>query len=113
MLPGDIDEIAGQVKEAAAPFAGKTIVLTGGRGFLGRYFTRTLVRLNEMALKPACGIIVLDNLITAGKDGSQMEKLPHCQFFQHDIIKPFKAPGKVDYIIHAAGIASPFYYRAY
>lgn len=113
MLPSDIDEIASRLKEAAAPFAGKTILLTGGRGFLGRYFARAFVRLNETVLKPACELIVLDNLITAGKDGSQTEKLPHCQFFQHDIIKPFKALGKVDYIIHAAGIASPFYYRAY
>src|SRR6266478_7832801 len=113
MLQSDIDEIASLVGEVAAPFAGKTILLTGSRGFLGRYFTRTFIRLNETVLKPACEVIVLDNLITAGKEGSQTEKLPHCQFFQHDIIKPFKALGRVDYVIHAAGIASPFYYRAY
>src|ERR1051325_1969011 len=113
MLQSDIDEIVSRVKDAAAPFAGKTIFLTGGRGFLGRYFTRVFVSLNEKHLKPACKIVVLDSLITAGKEGSQMEELPNCQFFQHDIVKPFKALGKMDYIIHAAGIASPFYYRAY
>jgi len=113
MLQSDIDEIASRLKEAAAPLAGKTILLTGGRGFLGRYFTRALVKLNETTLKVPCKIIVLDNLITAGKDGSKTETFPHCQIFQHDIIKPFKLDGKVDYIIHAAGIASPFYYRAY
>src|SRR5262245_4832273 len=113
MLQTDIDEIARRLKPHAAPLSGKTILLTGGRGFLGRYFTQSLVRLTKTALKRPCKLIVLDNLITAGKEGSRTEKLPHCQFFQHDIIKPFKALGKLDYIIHAAGIASPFYYRAY
>jgi UDP-glucuronate decarboxylase len=113
MLQTDIDEIARRLKPHAAPLSGKTILLTGGRGFLGRYFTQSLVRLNKTGLKRPCKLIVLDNLITAGKEGSRAEKLPHCQFFQHDIIKPFKALGELDYIIHAAGIASPFYYRAY
>ena len=64
MLPSDIDEIAGRIQAAAALFAGKTILLTGGRGFLGRYFTKALLKLNETALKPACELIVLDSLIT-------------------------------------------------
>lgn len=113
MLLTDIEEIANRLKDAAAPLAGKTILLTGGRGFLGRYFTKVFIRLNEIALKTPCEVIVLDNLITAGKEGSQKEQLPHCRIIEHDIVKPFALPGKVDYILHAAGIASPFYYRAY
>jgi UDP-glucuronate decarboxylase len=114
MLQSDIYEIADRLKDAAGPLAGKNILLTGGRGFLGRYFTRALVRLNETALKKTpCKITVLDNLITAGKEGSKTEKFPHCKIIKHDIIKPFKLAAKVDYILHAAGIASPFYYRAY
>src|ERR1700691_2393869 len=110
MLTSDVYEIADRLKEAAGPLAGKTILLTGGRGFLGRYFTRALVRLNETALKKnPCKILVLDNLITAGKEGSKGEKFPHCRIVKHDIIRPFKLPTKVDYILHAAGIASPFY----
>jgi UDP-glucuronate decarboxylase len=114
MLPSDILEIASRLQEASAPLAGKTILITGGRGFLGRYFTKALVRLNETALKKhPCKMVVLDNLITAGKEGSKSEKLPHVKIVKHDIIKPFKFPSKIDYILHAAGIASPFYYRAY
>ncbi len=114
MLPSDIIEIASRLEDACTPLAGKTILITGGRGFLGRYFTRALVRLNETALKKnPCKMLVLDNLITAGKEGSKAEKMPHVKIVKHDIIKPFKLPGKIDYILHAAGIASPFYYRAY
>lgn len=114
MLQSDIEEIAGRLHGVAGALANKTILLTGGRGFLGRYFARTLVQLNQTTLKKSpCRIIVLDNLITAGKEGSRTEQLPRCKIIKHDIIKPFKIPGKVDYILHAAGIASPFYYRAY
>jgi UDP-glucuronate decarboxylase len=114
MLPSDIDEIASRLEKSVAPFAGKTILLTGGRGFLGRYFTRALVKLNETVLsKSPCKMIILDNLITAGKEGSLVETFPNCEIIPHNIIQPFKLPGKVDYIIHAAGIASPFYYRAF
>ena len=35
------------------------------------------------------------------------------EFFVHDVIQPFSFDENVDYVIHAAGIASPFYYRAY
>lgn len=34
-------------------------------------------------------------------------------FIDHDVIKPFPWEDSLDYVIHAAGIASPFYYRAY
>ena len=35
------------------------------------------------------------------------------EFIQHDVVHPYESDGQFDYIIHAAGIASPFYYRAY
>lgn len=114
MLPSDIEEISRRLHESAGALSNKTILLTGGRGFLGRYFAQTLIRLNQTTLKKSpCRIIILDNLITAGKEGSRKERLPRCQFIKHDIIKPIRIPGKVHYILHAAGIASPFYYRAY
>ncbi len=112
MLPTDIDEMASRLKDLAPAFSGKTVLLTGGRGFLGRYFTRALAKMNETMDKP-CEVVVLDNLITAGKEGSKDENLPNVRFIKHDIIKPYWHEGHVDYILHAAGIASPFYYRAY
>lgn len=113
MLPSDIDEIVARLKPAAPALAGKNILLTGGRGFLGRYFTEVLVRLNASVLKKPCKVLVLDSLITAGKDGRAVEDFPHVRFVRHDIIRPLRQKTKADYIIHAAGIASPFYYRAY
>lgn len=113
MLDSDIDEIAERLKPAAQELAGKTVLLTGGRGFLGRYFTRAFVRLNETTLRKPCKVLVLDSLITAGRDGKKVESFPHVRFARHDVIRPFRQKIKPDFIVHAAGIASPFYYRAY
>lgn len=112
-LKSDIAEIASSLGAEAREFSGKTVVLCGGCGFLGRYFIAVFSHLNETVLKKPCRLIVLDNLITAGAAGSSASRIPHGRFVNHDVAKPFKPGGKVDFIIQAAGIASPFYYRQY
>ncbi len=109
----DIDEVVGRISNAAKDFSGKTALLTGGRGFLGRYFMEVFNRLNQEILEKPVKLLVLDNLITAGQEGAQIPEFENIEFVQHDVIQPFDFDGKLDYVIHAAGIASPFYYRAY
>jgi UDP-glucuronate decarboxylase len=113
LLKSDIAEIVDRLAVPAQEFAGKTVLLTGGRGFLGRYFMEIFAELNRRVLKKPCQLVALDNLITAGKEGSVITEYPHTSFVQHDVIKPYKWKGPLHYVIHAAGIASPFYYRAY
>ena len=112
-LQSDIEEIVTRIADGAAGFAGKTVLLSGGRGFLGRYFTEVFALLNARVLEKPVKLIVLDNLITAGEEGARIEERENISFFRHDVIQPFAWDGPLDYIIHAAGIASPFYYRAY
>ncbi len=107
-LESDIVEIADRLGEKADLLAGKTVLLTGARGFLGRYFTRVFAHLNENRLDKPCSVIALDNLITSGKAGEAIPDLPHFTFFCHDVIEPFVPDDKVDFVVHAAGIASPF-----
>ena len=113
VLKTDLTEIVSRLGEEAKQFAGKTIILTGGRGFLGRYFLNVFAALNANVLEAPVRLIVLDNLITAGNYGSKSPGFDHMEFVVHDVIRPFSFDENVDYVIHAAGIASPFYYRAY
>jgi UDP-glucuronate decarboxylase len=112
-LESDIGEIVERLGPAADAFSGKTVLITGGRGFLGRYFTRVFSALNSRPGFAKCRVLALDNLITAGDAGRTEKDGPGIEFLEHDVIKPFRFDEKIDFILHAAGIASPFYYRAY
>ena len=113
VLKTDLTEIVSRLGEEAKQFAGKTVILTGGRGFLGRYFLNVFAALNANVLEAPVRLIVLDNLITAGNYGSEAPGFEHVEVIVHDVIQPFSFDENVDYVVHAAGIASPFYYRAY
>jgi UDP-glucuronate decarboxylase len=111
LLDSDIDEIAIGLGDLAHEFAGKRILITGVRGFLGRYFTDVFLHLNAKVLKDPCEVIGLDNLVTSGELGAEIPKDRRFAFVNHDIIKPFYPERPVDFVLHAAGIASPYYYR--
>jgi UDP-glucuronate decarboxylase len=113
LLASDIKEIVISLGDKANALAGKTIMLTGGRGFLGRYFTEVIASLNSTVLEEPCKVIVIDNLITAGDAGAKVVEIDNMVFYDHDVIKPLEWNDKLDIIIHAAGIASPYYYRKY
>lgn len=125
LLKTDIAEIVSHLPIGALEqFAGKHVLMTGARGFLGRYLTRVFDYLNKTHLVGSeVRVTGLDNFVSAGEAGRDVSGFDgeFIRFVEHDVIKPFNpAPrnvgGKVgfpvDYIIHAAGIASPAHYRA-
>ena len=112
-LASDIQEIAAGLGEEAKRLAGCTILLCGGAGFLGRYFATLFAYLNDQVLPKPCQVIVCDNLITSGKLGEAPLPKRGFRFLSHDIIQPLAIDEPIDYVIQAAGIASPYYYRKY
>ena len=107
----DILEIIDTIADVRDRFAGKTVLLTGSGGFLGRYFTQVFTELNAV-LETPCRLIAVDNFITGRLVGAPEDSATY-RFEQRDVIEPFDPGERVDFIVHAAGIASPFYYRAH
>lgn len=108
----DIERIIEAVKDEVKKLEGKTILISGGAGFIGSYIISTIHQLNKkMFLKP-CRVVCLDNYITGSKKFPfGIENSSSISFINFNVIKPFKIKEKIDYIIHAAGIASPVYYK--
>ena len=111
VIKEDIEKIFGGIKDISHKLAGKTVLIAGGAGFLGKYIVSTFDYLNEKVLERPCKIIVIDNFIS-GLRGLIKEK-ENLVIIEQDISKPFKIEGKIDYIIHAASIASPVFYHKF
>ena len=111
IIKEDIKEISKNLGDIAKQLAGQTLLIAGGAGFLGKYIVSTLDYLNKNVLSSPCKIIVLDNFISGLKDSFPEDK--NIEIIQQDISKPFKIEGKVDYILHAASIASPVFYNKF
>ena len=109
-VESDIDEILANTNDILKYFNNKKIILTGGGGFLGAYFIETFNKINQHLNKPI-ELDIIDNLIT-GNYHSGIKNYPNFKFIKSDVSKAIKTKKSVDIIIHAAGIASPFYYRS-
>lgn len=110
----DIQRIIKVIRGEYTDLEGKTLLISGGAGFLGSYIIGTIYELNKKKLKKPCRVISIDNFIT-GKKRRIMEEIKdeNFIFIEADVTKPLKIKNKVDYIIHAAGLASPVYYQKY
>ena len=106
----DIKSIANELEEFYDELEGKTVLIAGGKGFLGTYFTSVLTKINETLSKPM-KIIVLDSLITSKDNKDSVNQ--NIEFLEQDISKSFEIDDNIDYIIHAASIASPPTYRKF
>ncbi len=112
LLESDILEVADRLQSELPSLDGKHVLITGGGGFLGRYFSDVVHFANTRLFKSPCEITILDNLITSA-NSSWSKGRPNLKFVQHDITLPYEFASPFDFIIHAAGIASPYYYRKY
>ena len=111
LLNVDIDSIIGRISDDAIGLSGKKIIIAGGAGFLGQYWLEVFRGLNASVLESPCQVTIFDNFITGIEGKYDLEE--NISFIEHDVIEPLSESIDCDYIIHAAGIASPYYYRAH
>jgi nucleoside-diphosphate-sugar epimerase len=83
----------------------KTIIVTGGAGFIGSH-------LCEWLLEGGNKVICVDNLVTGKKENIKLLlKDPGFTFIEHDVSKVFRVDGHVDEIYHMSSPASPIDYQ--
>ena len=93
--------------------SGSTVLVTGAAGFLGRYLIAVFQAHNLLHPRPI-NLIAIDNYITSipleKNDSRKID--PNIEWIYGDAQIAAELPNHIDYIIHAAGIASPEHYQA-
>lgn len=115
VVTADLDHICDRLAEDFGTMAGRHLLIVGGAGFLGHYLVQSVLHWNRRAQGAPIRLTVFDNYIRGVPDWLRaLEGDPTLTLGRHDVTDPL--PGNlapVDYIIHAASIASPTYYRKY
>jgi len=115
LLTEDLDWVCSDLASEFGSMAGSRLLITGGGGFLGYYLVQSVLHWNRTrATGSTIDVTVYDNYargvptwLEALRDRADL------QVVKQDMIEPLPADmGHFDYIVHAAGIASPIFYRA-
>ena len=108
----DLNYIHAKAREELEILSGKTILFTGANGFLGYYFIKSILAWNDIYPQKNITIYALDTFVTGVPEW--LSKRNNLKILKKDIIiyKP-SVELDFDYIIHAASIASPIFYRKY
>lgn len=112
----DLDYVSTGLHDELTAMAGKRLLITGGAGFLGYYMVQGVLHWNDRAPeRDRIRVTVFDNY--ARGVPAWIEALrgrDDLTLVRHDVRHPLPEPmPEFHYIVHAAGIASPTYYRAH
>ena len=113
----DLDYIVANLDGVLDKLAGRQLLIIGGAGFLGYYLTQSVVHFNRSVDDPekVIHMTVFDNFIRGVPEWlNNLSAEPNVVIEKFDVIDPLTANhGSFDFIIHAASIASPTFYRQY
>ena len=115
LLRRDLDYICGNLRDEFDHMAGHKLLITGGAGFLGYYLVQAALHFNRTAGNQPIHVTVWDNFIRGSPAWlTGLRGTPNLAIEQRDLIEPLPQPmPEFQWIIHAAGIASPPFYRKY
>lgn len=108
----DLEYILDQTKNEFMKLGGRKLLFTGADGFLGYYFIKSLLLWNDSHPSKKIKIFALD--IFGKGIPVWLQKREDVKIIKKDITKYKPNPKQdFDYIIHAASIASPVFYRKF
>lgn len=113
VVQSDLDYIADRLSADFGRMAGKRLLITGGAGFLGYYLVQAALHYNRVSGKAPIHVTVFDNYMRGMPEWLRaLDGRPDLTLRRHDILHPVPQDlPPQDYLIHAASIASPIYYR--
>jgi dTDP-glucose 4,6-dehydratase/UDP-glucuronate decarboxylase len=116
LVAEDLETLCNDLGPELGKMAGGALLITGGGGFLGYYLVQGALHWNRTrgSARGRIAVTVYDNYargVPAWLEG--LRGNADLALVKHDMIEPLpKGIPHFDWIIHAAGIASPIYYRA-
>jgi UDP-glucuronate decarboxylase len=114
VVRGDLQYILERAGAELDALAGKRLLVTGGAGFLGYYLVQAALAFRrEAPSTDRIEVTVLDSYARGLPDWLEdLRSDEALALVEHDIRDPLPENlERFDYVIHAAGIASPTYYR--
>jgi len=116
VISEDLELLGAQLQDELAVMSGSSVLVAGGAGFLGYYLVQAPLHWNKKhASSEPIRVTVLDNFIRGVPEWlTDLDGDPNLRLVRHDITQPLPDDiGDHEYLVHAASIASPTYYRQY
>lgn len=112
----DLRHIRQELEGEFSAMSGKAVLITGGAGFLGYYLVQSLLSWNKNVNNADCiRVSVYDNYLRGVPHWlSALKEYKNLVLIKYDVTSPLPADmGDFQYVIHAASVASPAFYRKY
>ncbi|MEL6830724.1 MAG: NAD-dependent epimerase/dehydratase family protein [Pseudomonadota bacterium] len=115
VVAGDLAYMVERLDEEFSTMSDKALLIIGGGGFLGYYLVQAVLHWNKVSGQLPINLTVLDNWARGMPDWIEdLKSDPNLTLGTHDVREPLpESLPDFQFIIHAASIASPIFYRQF